>query len=278
MEKSTAQLDKLQAFVRASEQAVSIAELKEIIEGSIKEFGVDCYLMAHHTDFGVPQPGLVQLGNYPRELVARDRERGNWRDDAVLKACERRTTGFHWSDVASIIAQRPEHVRRAEEIARFGLSDGFVVPNHLPGDHLGSTHFAVTNNKRFPRENTGVLQSLASFAFEAARRLSRDMDGPDAFDIPLTDRQRECLVLWAAGKSDTVIAQLLELKPGTINKYMESAKRRYCVATRQQLMIRALYSSQVTFQEFFRSLKHPTESVALRSANGSSGPSPAIAS
>lgn len=272
MEKSTAQLDRLQAFVRASERASCVAELKEVIEQSLPEFGVDCYLMTHHTDFGVPEPGLVQLGNYPRELVALDRERGNWRNDAILKACERRTTGFLWDDVASIIAERPEHRRRAEEIARFGLSDGFVVPNHLPGDHLGSTHFTVTNGKHFPREQIGVLQSFASFAFEAARRLSRELEGPEVFDAPLTDRQRECLILWAAGKSDTVIGQLLDLKPGTVNKYMESAKRRYCVATRQQLMVRALYSSQVTFQEFFRSLKLPAEPVASHSASASRRP------
>jgi LuxR family quorum-sensing system transcriptional regulator CciR len=65
--------------------------------------------------------------------------------------------------------------------------------------------------------------------------------------IPLTDRQRECIILSARGKSDSVIAQLLGLRPKTVNAYMESAKKRYGVATRNQLIVRALYASEITF-------------------------------
>jgi LuxR family quorum-sensing system transcriptional regulator CciR len=94
-----------------------------------------------------------------------------------------------------------------------------------------------------------ALQSLATYAFEAARQLARTYEGPLVACAPLTDRQIECLLLVARGKSDTDIGQLLNLSPRTVNAYIEAAKRRYCVATRQQLLILALFNRQITFSE-----------------------------
>ena len=46
-----------------------------------------------------------------------------------------------------------------------------------------------------------------------------------------------------------MIAQLLGLRPRTVNEYIESAKRRYLVSTRQQLIVRALFQSDICFAE-----------------------------
>jgi LuxR family quorum-sensing system transcriptional regulator CciR len=53
----------------------------------------------------------------------------------------------------------------------------------------------------------------------------------------------------AKGKSDTVIAQLLDIRPRTVNQHIEAAKRRYSVATRAQLIVRALFRSEICFSE-----------------------------
>jgi LuxR family quorum-sensing system transcriptional regulator CciR len=94
-----------------------------------------------------------------------------------------------------------------------------------------------------------ALQSVATYAFEAARRIARSTSEPIVTSAPLTERQLDCLLLAARGKSDTDIGHLLGLSPRTVNSYMEAAKRRYCVATRQQLMILALFNRQITFSE-----------------------------
>jgi LuxR family quorum-sensing system transcriptional regulator CciR len=66
---------------------------------------------------------------------------------------------------------------------------------------------------------------------------------------PLSERQRQCLLFVARGKSDSVIGQLLGIKPGTVNEHIESAKRRYAVATRSQLLVKALFRSEICFSE-----------------------------
>jgi LuxR family quorum-sensing system transcriptional regulator CciR len=167
----------------------------------------------------------------------------------VLLACERTTTGFFWSQLGEFVKLDPRHMQRVDEVRRAGLGEGFAVPNHIPGEYSGSVQFAVGEGEQFPREMASALQSVATYAFEAARRLARSSGEPIVASAPLTERQLDCLLLAARGKSDTDIGHLLGLSPRTVNSYMEAAKRRYCVATRQQLMILALFNRQITFSE-----------------------------
>lgn len=242
-------LERVQAFADAAQTAASLGELDVIMQEAACDFGADYYLMIHHADFRGRTHGLINVGNYPGEFIDISRLDGTLGIDAVMEACEKTLTGFFWTDVGSIVQMTRKHVERAEAVARTGLSDGFVVPAHIPGEHLGSCHFAVGSGKHVPRENSAALQSIAVFGFEAARRLARERDGELIAAPPLTARQRECLVLSARGKSDTTIAQLLRLSPKTVNSYIEEAKRRYGAATRQQLLAMALYCSEITFHD-----------------------------
>lgn len=97
-----------------------------------------------------------------------------------------------------------------------------------------------------------AAQALGCFAFEAARRLLENKREPSESYVvpaPLTDRQRDCVLFAAKGKSDSVIAQLLDIRPRTVNEHIEAAKRRYSVATRTQLIVRALFRSEICFSE-----------------------------
>lgn len=266
------QLERVQAFADAAQDVASFSDLKIMMEEAACDFGADYYLMIHHADFCKVTHGLVNVGNYPEGLVAVSRQDGTRRFDSVLEACERTLTGFFWNEVGSVIRLTEEHQERAREVARHGLGDGFVVPTHIPGEHLGSCHFAVKVGKTLPRENSAALQSIATFGFEAARRLARERDGPLIRHHPLTPRQRECLVLSARGKSDAVIGQLLGLRAKTVNSYMEEAKRRYGVATRGQLIGCALYGSEITYLDLVDAPRWRGLPEAGNSANDTSEP------
>ncbi len=246
---STDDLSRIRDFVEAARKVGDLVQLRELLALVVPTFGVDYFLMTHHVDFSRPAPGSVQISNYPAHFVAKQRESRGWRHDPALLACERTTVGFFWSDIEAIITLKEFQKRRFEEARLHGIGDGFVVPNHVPGEHGGSVHFAVSDDKAFPRHFSPALQSLATYGFESARRLARIEQGPLVRWAPLTDRQIDCLLLAARGKSDTDIAQLLGLSAHTVNEHLEGAKRRYCVRTRQQLIIHALFNSQISFAE-----------------------------
>lgn len=239
----------VQSFAEDAQAATSLADLDRMMQRASRGFGADFYLMIHHTNFLERTPGLVRLGNYPPEFIAISRQDGRPLADPVMEACEKSLTGFFWSDVGRIVRLTERHRARASAVMQTGLGDGFVVPAHIPGEHLGSCHFAVGAGRRLSRSKSAALQTIATFGFEAARRLSRARDARPVKAAPLTDRQRECVLLCAQGKSDAVIGQLLDLSPKTVNAYMEAAKKRFGVATRTQLIANALYASEITFQD-----------------------------
>lgn len=246
---SASTLSVVQEFVEETRRSADIPALRELLDHAVAAIGLDYYALVHHIDFGRPAGSSVHLTNYPQSLVTVFRE---WRGraDAVLRAAERAGAGFSWSEVPRLVQvdeRDLEHLRRAR---RAGIGDGYTLPFHIPGEDFGSCSFAVSPDRAMPADICAAAQTIGTFGFAAARRILLEANGlGQGAPIPLTRRQRECLIMVARGKSDSVAAQLLGLRPRTVNEHIEAAKRRFAVASRQQLLVRALQSSQITFVE-----------------------------
>lgn len=243
--------DVVQEFTQECASLNDMASLREAIAECSKALGFDYFAVVHHIRFGRPSTDKVRLSNYPLEWLAKIREDEHFQEP-VLKAAERTSSGFLWSQVEQFAPLSPAQRQYMNRAVRYGLAEGFTVPNHIPGETFGSCHFAVSRPDRLPRENLPAVLALGSIAFEKARQIVRDNRQPSeqfVIPAPLTDRQRDCLIFAAQGKSDSVIAQLLDIRPRTVNEHIEAAKRRYSVATRSQLIVRALFRSEICFSE-----------------------------
>lgn len=244
-------LEVVQDFVSRAAELESMSDLRTAVGDAVQELGFDYYAIIHHVRFGSPTDGQVRLSNYPLEWLALVREQRRLADP-VLRAAERSSSGFKWEELGALIELTPAEEKHLERAARMEIEQGFTVPNHIPGETFGSCHFIVRGRRDFPDAQIPAAQALGNFAFEAARRLLADLKEPTSSylpTVPLSDRQRECLLFVARGKSDSVIAQLLDIKPRTVNEHIEAAKRRYAVASRSQLVVRALFKSEICFSE-----------------------------
>ena len=246
-------LSVVEDFVPKAAKVEAVGDLKALVADACDELGFDYFALVHHIRFGIPTDDHVRLTNYPAEWIAVIRDRHNMRSwDPALRAAERASAGFRWNRLESLISLTDQDRSLLKEAASYGIGDGFTVPNHVPGETFGSCHFVVRPGVEFPEHNIPAAQSIGSFAFEAARHLMVTSIQPSETymdPVPLTDRQWECLIFAARGKSDSVIAQLLDIRPRTVNEHIEAAKRRYCVATRSQLMVRALFRSEILYSE-----------------------------
>jgi LuxR family quorum-sensing system transcriptional regulator CciR len=146
---------------------------------------------------------------------------------------------------------RSARARAREPLARAaGLAEGYTVPIHVPGQASGLVSFVMAQGRELPSDSLPAAQYLSCFAFEAARRLNLQREVNDPSEGPkLTQRQLDCLVLAARGKSNWVAGQLLGMSGGTVHKYLEAAKTRYGVATRTELVVRALFDGQLSFAD-----------------------------
>jgi LuxR family transcriptional regulator, quorum-sensing system regulator CciR len=242
-------LSVVQDFVREAAGVASMAELRALVNDATRELGFNYYAIVHHVRFGRPTDEHVRLSNYPLEWLAVVRDYRKM-TDPVLRAAERMSSGFKWDELSSILHLTPAEIAHLRRASTFDILQGYTVPNHVPGETFGSCHFVVQGKRPFPDNNVSAAQALGNFAFEAARRMLKARPSDDYVEpAPLSDRQRECLVFVAKGKSDSVIAQLLAIRPRTVNEHIEAAKRRYSVATRSQLVVRALFRSEICFSE-----------------------------
>ena len=241
-------------FVRRAGRVTRADELGPLLSGAVEALGFHHVALVQHTPRAVTE--AVQYIDYPVSFQEMSVQRNYYADDPVTAACQRSAAAFLWSELPGIIQLTERQKEILETAAACGLGEGFTIPVNVPGDPPGSCSFAVRTGRDVPRPMLPASQYMGCFAFEAARRIrgleQAAQNRPPVDRRPLSGRQLDCLVLAAQGKSDSVIAQLLGISPETVHQHIETAKRRYGVATRTQLVVRALFDNQITFADTMR--------------------------
>lgn len=241
-----------EAFVQNAKVATTIDALGACLLESCEQMGVRYFALAHHINFGREGGPAVRLHNYPQswEEWFDDKELG--RSDPIHRACHIASFGFPWASVPSMIKLTPDDRCVLERAYQVGIGDGFTIPASVPGEILGSCSFAVDAGQAFPEEYHYICQLVGGFAFEAARRLSGVRDLATDHLAILTDRQRDC-VLWAArGKTDWEISVILGVGHETVIQHLKHARERYGVQKRALLAVRALFDGLISFSDIFR--------------------------
>lgn len=244
----------VQAFVRDVRIAPTLTDIGLVLKDATRSFQFDHFALAQRqssrTDAGQALLGPVRLTNFPDAWVEQLVGQGRMADDPVLLASERSMTPFAWRDIDRILPLTGRHRAYMAQAQAAGLADGYTVPIHVPGQASGLVSFVMAGGRDLPADSLPAAQYLACFAFEAARRLNLAARGGSVGShARLTQRQLDCVVLAARGKSNWVAGQLLGLSAGTVHKYLEAAKHRYGVASRTELVVRALYDGQLSFAD-----------------------------
>ena len=239
----------VQSFVRAVRTAPSLTDIGLVLRDATRSFEFDHFALAQRIN-APSRIGPVRLTDFPDAWAESLVPSGRIADDPVLLACERSVVPFAWSSLESIVPMTARHKAYMSNARDAGLVDGYTVPIHVPGQASGLVSFVMAHGRPLPSQSLPAAQYLACFAFEAARRVKLAAQGEEPPETPkLTQRQLDCLVLAARGKSNWVVGQLLGLSDGTVHKYLEAAKSRYGVATRTELVVRALYDGQLAFAD-----------------------------
>ncbi len=238
-------------FLDQARGATSNEALLEGLAEACDALGFDYFALTHHVDFAASGAKAVRIHTYPDAWVA-------WFDanrlgvsDPVHRASHVTSAGFAWSAVPGMIKLTPADRDVLERARREGIGDGFTVPAHVPGEASGSCSFAVAPGRDVPQDSLPLAQLIGAFAFEAARRVN----GVRALDLKrspsLTERQRDCVLWMARGKSDWEIARILGLSQETVIQHLKQARERYDVAKRPLLAVRALFDGHISFSDVF---------------------------
>jgi len=218
-----------------------------LLEYAARQLGFDYFALLHHASLASPRPGLIRIDTYPegwaRELAAH----GLIGADPVHHACARTNIGFAWFELPGLVAIGPKGREIFERSKGFDIGDGFTVPVNVPGEPGGSCSFAVRVGAELPAERLLSAEQIGAHAFRVARRIH---DYPAAGRCPhLSRRERQCVRLLAAGKTDWEIAAILGISIETAHQYVKRARSAYNVVSRAQLVACVLRDALVSFDE-----------------------------
>ena len=242
---------RIDAFVRDVSGVVSEAELASLLEEISADMGFHYFALTHHVDIlRAPQPA-IRLHNYPSQWVEYFDEQKLGPSDPVHRASHLTSVGFTWSRLPQMIHLTPRDRMVLEQAGSNGIGDGFTVPAHVPGESNGSCSFATRTGQPVLAQHLPIAQLVGAFAFEAARRVWRMRAGPSPAP-QLTDRQRDCVVWAARGKSDWEIAQILGISHETVTQHLKQARERYGVTKRTMLAVSTLFDGTISFIDILK--------------------------
>lgn len=245
--------DRIDAFVRDLTEVKTEADLAGLMAEISREMGFAYFALTHHVDIRRAPGPAIRLANYPPDWIDYFDDHQLGPSDPVHRASQLTSVGFSWSKLTSLIELTPRDRQILDLATRRGIGEGFTVPAHVPGESNGSCSFAADAGAALSEEHLPLAQLAGAFAFEGARRLWTQR-GQLATPPPrgLTDRQRDCL-LWAArGKTDWEIGRILGVTEETVARHIKQACARYGVSKRTLLAIRALFDGTLTFTDIFR--------------------------
>ncbi|MGH6616433.1 LuxR family transcriptional regulator [Sphingomonas sp.] len=242
----------LARFIEFVAGANSPADLADILSEITAGMGYDYFALTHHVDLQAAPGSTIRVHNYPARWVEYFDRNGLAAADPIHRASQQTAVAFAWQDVPEMISLTPQDRCILALAVDHGIGGGCTIPAHVPGEVTGSCSFATATGQTLPPGNLALAQLVGGFAFEGARRIWR-VRTPGRNERPrLTDRQRDCLIWAARGKSDWEISRILEISEETVAQHIKQACERYGVQKRTSLMIHALFDGTISFADIAR--------------------------
>ncbi|MAP95554.1 MAG: hypothetical protein CMK07_11445 [Ponticaulis sp.] len=184
------------------------------------------------------------IGKRDGEWLTRYRKEELHKHDVALKTVSQSQEGFSWSHAETRVITPEE--QRVFDIAReHWVSDGFLVPFFGPDGRIGFTGFYGDRICDDP-----VTRRLFNFAglsfYRYAYSKALQEKAAESPEIELTDRQTQVLYWISKGKTDTEMAEIMNISPATVNRHVEMAKERICVRSRTEAVHYALIHNLIS--------------------------------
>ena len=231
----------LEQFIEKTNAASSAEEVFGLFEQAMREYGYDriCYsLITDHPSLGL-NAGHGVLRNYSEDWMKHYFERQYEKIDPVPKFCFATNMPFTWDWVSASLELSPTAQRVMNEASEAKLHDGIAVPLYGVNGELAGIGMASSSGGTAVDKN--MLCKIRALAFQFHLAFTEKEAEQSALkNVHLTDREKEVL-LWAAeGKSDPVIAEILNISYPTVRYHMNNIFRKLDANERTFAVVKAI--------------------------------------
>ncbi len=231
----------IEAFIEDTNRATTTDEVYKLFLKALNNLGYDRTVYTYMTD----QPDLNKeaehgiVTNYPDEWMDRYFSLDYIKNDPTFKRALVYNGPFSWESLSKIREFTNIEKQIMDEASEINLYSGVGVSIHGHFGNLSGLGIASSYQKTEPDLNTLRKLNALSRQFHLAFS-DHNQDSKEEQQITLSAREREIL-LWAAeGKSDPVIAELLEIKHSTVRYHIQNIFKKLGVNERTMAVVKAI--------------------------------------
>lgn len=239
--------------------AASTEEITERLQGVLEQLGFERFSYVHaRPPLGKRIRTFVPLsspsGTLVHEFMATLPE--DWVDhylahdygdlDPTFPSAMTHLLPFRWRDIARRNDLTGGQRKVLEEAQDFGVAFGATVPIHGPDSGLSTLNVVCAGERQFEeafQQSYRDLVWVAMNAHEAFLALAEDVDEPGR--VRLTDRERDCLLWTARGKTAWEVGQILAISEETVLFHLKNATRKLGVFSKHHAVVKAIVQGYI---------------------------------
>lgn len=222
----------------------SMEDLHAATHALVKQIGYEYFIYGVQVNTSITSPYRFIFSGYPNEWRDHYVREGYLEKDPTVLGCirDRRVIPMIWN--AEAFAATPDAVRLYDQALESGVGGGVSV--YVQGGRGEAAMLSVATPmapKRAQRDILGTLgrvQLLGCYLHEAVQRVVLSKEVREVKSIPLTPRERECLVWAAEGKTAWEIGNIIRVAERTVNFHLQNAAHKLGVTSRQHAVARAI--------------------------------------
>jgi LuxR family quorum sensing-dependent transcriptional regulator len=227
-------------FIQQLDELNSVEAIRASFAELIGRFGFTYFLIGRITpNVALGDRGQVWAVDSPNDWF-RFWMKNHFPTDPIVERTRQQQLPFRWSDMRAFAEAKGSRV--LDEARCFGLSDGLSSSMRLGNGAVAAVTLGTPRYDLSAKDE--ALLHLASVYCET--KLSHLMHRP-ASDVVLSERERECLIWVASGKTDWDISEILGISQQTVHKHVSNALRKLNAGTRAQAVAIALMAKQISF-------------------------------
>jgi len=250
----------VEAYVETLATAGSTAEIGARLQPILEELGFESFAYVHvRPPLGKKIPSFIpagsRAGSEVHEFLATLSD--NWVDyylasdfgevDPTLQAAMSRVLPFHWREISTRNDLTSGQRRVLNEARDYGIKNGATIPIHGPDSGLSTLSVVSAGSEREFDEAFGRayrdLVWLAVNTHEAFLGLADDVE--DQGRVRLTDRERDCLVWTARGKTAWEVGQILSISEETVLFHLKNVTRKLGVFSKHHAVVKAVIQGYI---------------------------------
>ena len=191
-----------------------------------------------------PSATTIIVSNLPKQWCELYEQLNYIQIDPAALHCRARVTPTLWwtEGYPELASCNPQRVAFIEEARGFGLRSGVSFPIHGLGGAWGMLSLSCEQELESSRprleRSMPYNQLLSGYVFEAATRAVVPKRPADVQE--LTEREMECIVWCAEGKTSWEISKILGISERTVFFHMQNASRKLGASNRIQAVMLAM--------------------------------------